>query len=169
MDRHIVLVGAMGAGKTSVGELVARRLRRRFVDSDAQIEVAHGTTGRELAAARGIALLHAAEADALLAALERPQPSVVAAAASVADRRDVLGRLAVEEVFVVLLDADVAVLAARAATGAHRRSFDWAAMESTVIERTERLRRIADLVLDVSEHDAEAVAELVVAALVPPR
>lgn len=35
---NIYLVGMMGAGKTTVGKLVARRLRRRFVDSDHEIE-----------------------------------------------------------------------------------------------------------------------------------
>jgi len=36
--RNLFLVGMMGAGKTTVGRLLARRLRRRFVDSDHEIE-----------------------------------------------------------------------------------------------------------------------------------
>lgn len=36
--RNLFLVGMMGAGKTTVGRLIARRLRRRFVDSDHEIE-----------------------------------------------------------------------------------------------------------------------------------
>jgi shikimate kinase len=36
--RNLFLVGMMGAGKTTVGRLIARRLRRRFVDSDQEIE-----------------------------------------------------------------------------------------------------------------------------------
>jgi len=36
--RNIYLVGMMGAGKTTVGRLLARRLRLRFVDSDREIE-----------------------------------------------------------------------------------------------------------------------------------
>ena len=35
---NIYLVGMMGAGKTTVGKLLARRLKRRFVDSDYEIE-----------------------------------------------------------------------------------------------------------------------------------
>lgn len=35
---NIYLVGMMGAGKTTVGKLLARRLKRRFVDSDHEIE-----------------------------------------------------------------------------------------------------------------------------------
>lgn len=40
--RPIVLVGMMGAGKTTVGRRVAARLGRHFVDSDAEIEKAAG-------------------------------------------------------------------------------------------------------------------------------
>jgi shikimate kinase len=37
-DERLVLVGMMGAGKTTVGRLVAARLGRLFVDTDADVE-----------------------------------------------------------------------------------------------------------------------------------
>jgi shikimate kinase len=37
-NRNIILVGLMGAGKTSIGKLLARRLGKRFCDSDQEIE-----------------------------------------------------------------------------------------------------------------------------------
>lgn len=39
---NIVLTGFMGTGKSTVGRLVADRLGRRFVDTDALIESRHG-------------------------------------------------------------------------------------------------------------------------------
>ncbi len=35
---NLIIVGMMGAGKTTIGRLLARRLKRRFVDSDREVE-----------------------------------------------------------------------------------------------------------------------------------
>ena len=37
-QRSVVLVGMMGAGKTTVGRLLARRLKLRFIDADQELE-----------------------------------------------------------------------------------------------------------------------------------
>src|SRR4029434_6176247 len=37
-SQNIILIGLMGAGKTSVGKLLAKRLRKAFFDSDQEIE-----------------------------------------------------------------------------------------------------------------------------------
>jgi shikimate kinase len=42
LDRPIVMVGLMGAGKTSIGRMLARKLDIPFVDSDKEIEAAAG-------------------------------------------------------------------------------------------------------------------------------
>jgi shikimate kinase len=44
IDRAIVLVGMMGAGKTAVGRRLAKALDRPFEDADSAIEAAAGTT-----------------------------------------------------------------------------------------------------------------------------
>ena len=43
-SRSVVLVGLMGAGKTSIGRRLAQRLGLAFVDSDHEIETAAGCT-----------------------------------------------------------------------------------------------------------------------------
>lgn len=48
LNRTIILVGLMGAGKTSVGRRVAARLGVRFVDSDHEIELAAGMSVPEI-------------------------------------------------------------------------------------------------------------------------
>ena len=42
LDRSIVLVGLMGAGKSAIGRRLATRLGLKFVDADAEIEMAAG-------------------------------------------------------------------------------------------------------------------------------
>jgi shikimate kinase len=48
LDRPIVLVGLMGAGKSTVGRRLAKRLGLPFVDSDVAIEEASGSPTAEL-------------------------------------------------------------------------------------------------------------------------
>ncbi|MEP6691205.1 MAG: shikimate kinase [Gemmatimonadaceae bacterium] len=53
VERHLVLVGLPGAGKSTVGKLVARRLARAFVDLDDEIVRHSGMTVAELFARQG--------------------------------------------------------------------------------------------------------------------
>jgi len=48
LDRPVVLVGLMGAGKSTVGRRLARRLALPFIDSDAAIEDAVGLPAGEV-------------------------------------------------------------------------------------------------------------------------
>ncbi len=119
MTDHVVLVGLMGAGKSSVGRLLAAWLGRPFVDSDEQIERRAQRSGAEIAAQDGVAALHELEWDVLRRALSDPAPAVIAAAASVVDSDDCMAALAGR--FVIWVDAPDPVLAGRLATEPHRR------------------------------------------------
>jgi len=59
--RPIVLIGMMGAGKTTVGRRLAARLGRHFVDSDEEIEKAAGMSIEEIFRTRGEADFRAGE------------------------------------------------------------------------------------------------------------
>ncbi len=59
--RPIVLVGMMGAGKTTVGRRLAARLGRHFADSDEEVEKAAGMSIEDIFAAHGEADFRAGE------------------------------------------------------------------------------------------------------------
>ncbi len=72
----VYLVGMPGSGKSTVGPELARRLGVPFVELDAEIERAAGSTVREIFEQEGEARFRELEAAALTAAVAR-DPSVV--------------------------------------------------------------------------------------------
>lgn len=160
---HIVLVGGMGSGKTTIAAELSERLGWPFLDSDRQIETMHGATGRDLAERYGVVWLHVAEAAALRDALDQLEPTVVAAAASIADDPDSLARLG-EDAFVALLNVPTSLLAERASRQGHRRPLDWEEMSDQMRQRTQRLIEVADVVVDVASHGPIETADAILAA-----
>jgi shikimate kinase/3-dehydroquinate synthase len=111
MRASLLLNGFMGAGKSTVGRLVAARAGVPFVDLDEAIEAAAGATVAALFAAEGEAGFRRREAEALSAVLAGP-PQVVALGGGAlldrARRREALARAVV-----VTLGAGAETLAAR--------------------------------------------------------
>lgn len=70
--RSLVLVGLMGAGKSSVGRRLAGRLGFDFLDADIEIEKAAGATIPEIFAAHGEAAFRDGERKVIARLLEQP-------------------------------------------------------------------------------------------------
>lgn len=157
---HIVILGAMGSGKTSLARRLAIGLERDVFDSDVTIESMTGRSGREIAEADGVTALHALERDALLDALARPEPAVIAAAASVVD--DPGARTALEGTFCIWVRADPEILEERASRGDHRRSV---ASSEHLEKRDSLFGELADLVVDTGESEPDETAARVVAEI----
>ncbi len=81
--RDLVLIGMMGTGKTTVGQILATRLGWGFWDNDEALQGATGQTAAELQRLRGEAVLHEVEDRLLSEALREHTQTVFAAAASV--------------------------------------------------------------------------------------
>jgi shikimate kinase len=157
---HIVVIGAMGSGKTTVGERLAGALGRGFHDSDRSIEIRTGRLGREIAETDGVGALHGLEKDVLFESLSGEQPAVIAAAASVIEDPEV--RLALARAFCVWVTADPRILADRSARGSHRRPVG----QSEHLEQRDRLfRETADLVIDTGDRSVEESVALVLESL----
>lgn len=110
-DRPIVLVGLMGAGKSTVGRRLARRLGLGFVDADAEIEQAADRTIPEIFERFGEAAFRDGERRVIARLIAGP-PRVIATGGG-AFMNDETRALILSRAVAVWLDADVATLAER--------------------------------------------------------
>lgn len=118
-EQTIALVGLSGAGKSTVGALLAERLGRPLADTDALIMAEAGRSIADIFAVEGEAAFREREAAVLAAALAGP-PGVLATGGGIVLRpsnREALRTYA----FVVWLDAPDDAILARLAAHAERR------------------------------------------------
>jgi shikimate kinase len=150
---HVVLVGMMGSGKTTVGRRVAAVLGRPFADSDEIIEARTGRTVAEIFAAEGEPAFRTIETEVLGECLDASEPTVIAAAGGVvleAENRRRLGGAGT----VVWLKVPVGTLVDRVAGSTHRPLLD-EDPEGVLAELSEAREAlylaVADLTLDASQ------------------
>jgi shikimate kinase len=166
---HVVLVGLMGSGKTSVGRLLARRLGRPLVDNDEELERRTGLRAADVAERDGVGALHELEAEILLDALESAVASIVVAAASVADDDRSMRVLRSPAVEVVWLRGATDTLAARASGSSHRpldRDAE-ALLAEQAARRDPRYATVASHVVDVELGSPADITELLAHRVTP--
>lgn len=151
----VILVGPMGAGKTSVGRLLAERIGARFEDSDETLEALTGESAAQIAEGRGVDRLHRLELEAFAEAVGRGA-GVIAAAASVVESPE--ARRLLEANTTVWLDAGESVLEGRRLQGDHRRSLAPNEPEELAVRRRRLYAEVADLHVDTSHRSPEEVA-----------
>jgi shikimate kinase len=159
--RHIVVLGLMGAGKTAVGQVLARRLGWHLSDSDEEIRARTGKTVRELRAEKGVDAMHRLEYEHLLTALEVDQTTIVCGAASVVEDAGCRAAMTQPGVVTVLLEATPATLAKRFLSGGHRPAYgddpETFLSEQQVL-REPLFRAVCQILIDVDQMSVEAVA-----------
>jgi shikimate kinase len=161
MVDRIILVGMMGAGKTTVGRRLAERLGWAYLDSDAQVMASTGRTVPELFAAEGEDAFRAVESRVLADALTGDEPVVVAAAGGsvlAPANRSLMTRSGT----VVWLRADPSVLARRVGAGEGRPLLDDdppGALVALERERRPHYASVAAVTVDVDELTPPEVVE----------
>lgn len=161
--RHLVLVGMMGSGKSSIGRALAAKCGAPFVDTDALIEGHCRRRISELFAEVGEERFRSIERDIVCLAAEDETPSILSTgggAVVTAANREALWRRG----FVVYLHAPPKVLFERLKRDTTRpllRQPDPLAVLSRLWEERRAHYEAADLTLDVSKLRIRALADAV--------
>ncbi|MGH7483335.1 MAG: shikimate kinase [Longimicrobiales bacterium] len=161
--RRIVLVGFMGAGKTTVGRILADRLGWRFVDLDQRIEELAGRTIAQIFENDGESTFRRLEAEAT-ATLDAEGDVVLATGGGWVVHSGLLESLDTRDVVVWLrVSADEAVRRV-SATGPTRPLLggqDPLADAAMLVRQREPYYRLAHIAIDTERHGPEAVAEMI--------
>ena len=165
MAPRVVLVGAPGAGKTTVGRLVAERLGLPFRDTDHDVEATAGKTVAEVFLDDGEVAFRVAEAAAVRSALDGYDGVLALGGGAVLDpaTRAALAGQTVVQLEVGLTDAStrVGLSGVRPVLALNPR----AVLKGLLDERAPLYAEVATAVVDTGGRTAEQVADAVLAAL----
>jgi len=115
--RHLVLIGMMGVGKSTVGKKLATKLSCPFIDLDAEIESRAGKSIPQIFSSEGESGFRHLEAETLLQVLDQPDSLVVATGGGIVEGESVN---ALHAATCVWLTATVETLVKRVGSGEGR-------------------------------------------------
>jgi 3-dehydroquinate synthase len=147
--RSVVLVGMMGAGKSTIGRRLSARLHLPFLDADGEIELAHaGMTIPEIFAAHGEPYFRDGEARVIARLLDNG-PAVLATGGGAFMREETRSRIGAKAIS-IWLKADADIILRRVKRRADRpllQTADPAATIGRLLEEREPVYRNADLTI----------------------
>src|SRR5580765_1358882 len=146
--RCVVLIGMMGAGKSTIGRRLALRLRLPFVDADAEIESAAGMSIPDIFETHGEPHFRDGEAR-VIARLLDSGPAVIATGGGAFMREETRNRIR-DKAVSIWLKADVDIIMKRVKRRADRpllQTEDPVATVSRLLEAREPVYGTADLTI----------------------
>ncbi len=166
LDKTLVLVGLMGAGKSSVGRRVAGRLGLPFFDADHEIEAAAGCSIADLFARYGEPAFRDGERRVMSRLLGGPTAVVATGGGAFVDPQT--RALIAEKALSLWLRADLDLLVKRTSGRDHRpllRHGDPRAILAGLIEARYPIYAEADLVVDSVDQPTDMTVQAVMQAL----
>lgn len=166
LERSIVLVGLMGAGKSCIGRNLAQRLGRPFIDADREIEDAAGCSIEEIFERHGEEAFREGERRVIARLLEKPQQVLATGGGAFMDPRT---RAAIRARAVsVWLRADLDLLTRRTGRRNNRpllKGKDRRAILRRLIGERYPVYAEADAVVDIDDSPPNVTTERVLAAV----
>jgi shikimate kinase / 3-dehydroquinate synthase len=146
LDRHVALIGFMGAGKSTLGIVAAQKLDRRFIDLDRELERSLEQSIPELFEQRGEAEFRVLEREATLQALLNERPAVLALGGGAVETPAIRETLK-ERALTVLVEVDPQTAWTRVGGGARPLARDEAAFHALFGRRKPIYLELADAVV----------------------
>jgi shikimate kinase len=149
LDRTIVLVGMMGAGKTAIGRRLAAQLGLSFADADAEIEAAAGTSIANIFAEIGEAAFRQSERQVIARLIRGPRQVLALGGGAFVDPQT--RALVKERALSIWLRADLDILVQRTARRHDRpllKGVDARTKLAALLEERGPIYAQADLVVD---------------------
>ena len=165
--RFIVLVGLMGAGKTTLGRRIAPELGLPFIDSDSEVEKAAGCTIGEIFKNSGEKIFRDVERRVMLRLLSQSPAVIGSGGGSFMDvnTRNLIRKKGTS----IWLRADLELLYRRAKRRTHRpllNNDDPKKMLLRLMEERYAVYQKADLIFDVTEEPPDKMAIKLVETLI---
>lgn len=164
--KTIVLIGLMGAGKTSIGKRLAKRLDLPFFDSDHEVEVAAGCTIKEILDSFGEDAFLSGEYRVINRLLD--QPTHVLATGGGSFMTEKTRERVKDRAISVWLKADLDTLVARVSRRSDRPFLEDGnqreTLEKLIAERYPHFET-ADVIVDTFDEPTAATVERVILAL----
>ena len=164
--RSVVLVGMMGAGKSTIGRRLAARLRLPFLDADIEIEAAAGMSIPDIFETHGEPHFRDGEAR-VIARLLDSGPAVIATGGGAFMREETRNRIR-DKAVSIWLKADVEIIMKRVKRRADRpllQTEDPVATVSRLLEAREPVYRTADLTIGSRDVPHDRVVDECIDAL----
>jgi shikimate kinase len=166
LQRPIVMVGMMGAGKSAIGRRLAQRLGLPFVDADAEIERAAGCTIEEIFDRHGEAAFRDGERRVIARLLDGPVGVLATGGGAFMDP-ETRARIR-SRAITVWLKADLDTLVERVSRRGHRpllKNGDPRAILMQLLEARGPIYAEADITVETGNAPAAATVERVIEAL----
>src|SRR3989338_4118418 len=163
---NIVLTGYRGTGKTTSGKILAKKLKRAFIDTDEELERLAKMRTPEIVGRHGWKHFRKFETEATNAALKRKNAVIATGAGALVENK--ISKTKLKKAVVVLLTAEKKEIAKRI-KGSDRPALTGKGTLKEINEvmkrREKKYLRIADIVIDTTDISPEKTAGLITALL----
>lgn len=161
---RLVLIGAPGAGKSTVGKALSEKLNREFLDTDALIQDSTGKTITDIFVVDGEEAFRAIELE-VLADVLKSENTVISLGGGAPISEQAQKLITDSQSLVIFLDVSLATAAPRVGFNRDRPLLlgnpraQWQALSD---RRRPVYERLADVVIKVDEMDVDAIVTAIV-------